>query len=136
MLSVLSIVKHLHNSEFGIWYNMHLSVQRYNLTFSNTTINAKLLKRFTTVKCRILRRYCWKFQKRLFNWMSHTFSYWDSVTVNDIQEGSSSHFMWSINTLCCWRCGHTVKVNILCVWHWFLSLSITPSLRLSHIQLL
>lgn len=46
MLSVLSIVKHLHNSEFGIWYNMHLSVKRYNLTFSNTNINAKLLKRF------------------------------------------------------------------------------------------
>lgn len=115
MLSVLSIVRHLHNSEFGIWYNMHLSVERYNLTFSNTTINAKLLKHFTTVKCRILQRYFWKFQKRLFDWISHSFSYWDSVTVNAIQEGSSSHFMWSINTLCCWRCGHTVKVNILCL---------------------
>lgn len=48
-----------------------------------------------------------------------------SHSVNDIHEGSSSHFMWSITT-CCWRCGHTVKVNILCVWHWFLSFSITP----------
>lgn len=30
-----------------------------------------------------------------------------STIINNIQEGSCSGFMWSVNTLCCWCCGQS-----------------------------
>lgn len=81
----------------------------------------------------------------LFDWMSHSFRYWDNhkaghFHIHFYNLTALTTFMREAHLTLCGQlipsAVGTVKVNILCVRHWFLSFSITPSLRLIYVKLL